>query len=95
MHHLRLVLILLDGNPSKGNCYRKRYICFFHEQGYFWISTPIIYSVHGCRMRSVKMFAVSTLDYDEYSHDDQVTLIIKKTFLAKETFLTGIGQLKR
>lgn len=64
---------------------------FFHEQGYFWISTPII--TGSDTEGAGEMFRVSTLDMMNIPHDEQGNVDYKEDFFGKETFLTVSGQL--
>lgn len=64
---------------------------FFHEQGYFWIHTPII-TASDCEGAG-EMFRVSTLDLLNIPKNPQGQIDFSKDFFGKETFLTVSGQL--
>lgn len=64
---------------------------FFHEQGYFWIHTPII-TASDCEGAG-EMFRVSTLDMLNIPKNAQGQIDFSKDFFGKETFLTVSGQL--
>lgn len=64
---------------------------FFHEQGYFWIHTPIITS-SDCEGAG-EMFRVSTLDLVNTPKNAQGQIDFSKDFFGKESFLTVSGQL--
>jgi asparaginyl-tRNA synthetase len=64
---------------------------FFHEQGYFWIHTPII-TASDCEGAG-EMFRVSTLDLLNIPKNPQGQIDFGKDFFGKETFLTVSGQL--
>lgn len=64
---------------------------FFHEQGYFWIHTPII-TASDCEGAG-EMFRVSTLDLLNIPRNPQGQIDFSKDFFGKETFLTVSGQL--
>ncbi|VEB33761.1 asparagine tRNA synthetase [Legionella sainthelensi] len=64
---------------------------FFHEQGFFWIHTPIITS-SDCEGAG-EMFRVSTLDLLNVPKGEQGQIDFSKDFFGRETFLTVSGQL--
>ena len=64
---------------------------FFHEQGYFWISTPII--TGSDTEGAGEMFRVSTLDMMNLPMNDEGQVDYSEDFFGKETFLTVSGQL--
>lgn len=64
---------------------------FFHEQGYFWIHTPII-TASDCEGAG-EMFRVSTLDMLNIPKNAQGQIDYTKDFFGRETFLTVSGQL--
>ncbi|KTD66834.1 MULTISPECIES: asparagine--tRNA ligase [Legionella] len=64
---------------------------FFHEQGFFWIHTPIITS-SDCEGAG-EMFRVSTLDLLNTPKNEYGQIDFNKDFFGKETFLTVSGQL--
>ena len=64
---------------------------FFHEQGFYWISTPIITTSDA--EGAGQMFRVSTLDMQRLPRDAKGNVDFSKDFFGKETFLTVSGQL--
>jgi len=64
---------------------------FFHEKGYYWISTPLI-TGSDCEGAG-EMFRVSTLDLENLPRDDKGAIDFSEDFFGKETFLTVSGQL--
>jgi len=64
---------------------------FFHENGYYWINTPIITSSDA--EGAGDMFRVSTLDFANLPRDDKGNVDFEQDFFGRETFLTVSGQL--
>jgi len=64
---------------------------FYHEQGYIWISTPIL-TGSDCEGAG-EMFRVSTLDMENIPRTDDNKVNYDQDFFGKETFLTVSGQL--
>jgi len=64
---------------------------FFHENGYYWINTPIITGSDA--EGAGDMFRVSTLDLANLPLTESGTIDFSKDFFGKETFLTVSGQL--
>ncbi len=64
---------------------------YFHENGFFWINTPIITASDA--EGAGDMFRVSTLDMTNLPHNDQGDIDYNKDFFGRETFLTVSGQL--
>ena len=64
---------------------------FFHEQGFFWVSTPLITASD--TEGAGEMFRVSTLDLENLPRNDQGKVDFDKDFFGKEAFLTVSGQL--
>lgn len=64
---------------------------YFNENGYFWISTPII-TASDCEGAG-DLFKVSTLDYLNLPKTDKGAIDFSKDFFGKETYLTVSGQL--
>ncbi|MGH8080366.1 MAG: asparagine--tRNA ligase [Lysobacter sp.] len=64
---------------------------YFHENGYFWISTPIITTSDA--EGAGQMFRVSTLDMVNLPRDKAGAVDFSRDFFGKETFLTVSGQL--
>ncbi|XZQ54748.1 MAG: asparagine--tRNA ligase [Arsenophonus sp.] len=64
---------------------------FFNENGYLWISTPIITTSN--TEGAGKMFRVSTLDFHNLPLTDKGDINFDKDFFGQEAFLTVSGQL--
>jgi len=64
---------------------------FFHEEGFFWVNTPIITAADA--EGAGQMFRVSTLDLANPPRDDKGKIDWHKDFFGKETYLTVSGQL--
>jgi len=64
---------------------------YFHENGFFWINTPIITASDA--EGAGDMFRVSTLDLANLPRDDKGDVDHEKDFFGRETFLTVSGQL--
>ncbi len=64
---------------------------FFHENGYYWINTPIITTSDA--EGAGQMFRVSTLDLMNLPRTDKGGVDFRKDFFGKEAFLTVSGQL--
>ena len=64
---------------------------FFHENGFFWIHTPII-TGSDCEGAG-QMFRVSTLDLENLPRNQEGKVDFSRDFFGKETHLTVSGQL--
>ncbi len=64
---------------------------FFHEQGFFWVNTPII-TASDCEGAG-QMFRVSTLDLANLPRGADGKIDFQQDFFGKEAFLTVSGQL--
>jgi asparaginyl-tRNA synthetase len=64
---------------------------FFHEEGFFWIHTPII-TASDCEGAG-EMFRVSSLDLANLPRTAEGRVDFSKDFFGKEAFLTVSGQL--
>ncbi|HFY8951276.1 TPA: asparagine--tRNA ligase [Salmonella enterica subsp. enterica serovar Typhimurium] len=64
---------------------------FFDEQGFFWVSTPLITASD--TEGAGEMFRISTLDLENLPRNDQGRVDFDKDFFGKESFLTVSGQL--
>lgn len=89
--HLRPRTNIIGAVTRVRNCLSQAVHRFFHEQGYFWISTPIITASD--TEGAGEMFRVSTLDMMNIPHDEEGNVDYKEDFFGKETFLTVSGQL--
>jgi asparaginyl-tRNA synthetase len=64
---------------------------FFHEEGFFWVNTPIITAADA--EGAGQMFRLSTLDFANLPKTDAGKIDFSKDFFGKETYLTVSGQL--
>lgn len=64
---------------------------FYHENGYFWVSTPLITASD--TEGAGEMFRVSTLDLQNLPRTDKGEVDFSEDFFGKESFLTVSGQL--
>ena len=64
---------------------------FFHEQGFYWVNTPIISTSDA--EGAGQMFRISTLDLMNLPRDAKGAVDFSKDFFGKEAFLTVSGQL--
>jgi asparaginyl-tRNA synthetase len=64
---------------------------FFHDEGFFWIHTPII-TASDCEGAG-EMFRVSTLDLTNLPRTDGGKIDFSQDFFGREAFLTVSGQL--
>ncbi|MCE2570055.1 asparagine--tRNA ligase [Motilimonas eburnea] len=89
--HLRPRTNMIGAVARVRNCLSQAIHRFFHERGYYWVSTPII--TGSDTEGAGEMFRVSTLDMMNLPKDDQGNIDYKEDFFGKETFLTVSGQL--
>ncbi len=89
--HLRARTNIVGAITRVRHCLAQAIHRFFHEQGFYWISTPIITGAD-CEGAG-EMFRVSTLDLENLPRNDQGKIDYKQDFFGKETFLTVSGQL--
>src|SRR5688572_2189881 len=64
---------------------------FFHEQGFFWVNTPIITAADA--EGAGALFRVSTLDLANLPRSEDNRIDFSKDFFGREAFLTVSGQL--
>ena len=64
---------------------------YFHENGFFWIHTPIITANDA--EGAGELFRVSTLDLANLPRDENGAVDFSQDFFGRETFLTVSGQL--
>jgi asparaginyl-tRNA synthetase len=89
--HLRPRTNLFGAVTRIRDCLAKAVHRYFHEQGYFWISTPIITTSDA--EGAGQMFRVSTLDLANLPRGADGGVDHSRDFFGKETFLTVSGQL--
>ncbi|SFM90524.1 asparaginyl-tRNA synthetase [Izhakiella capsodis] len=97
IEYLREVAHLRPRTNLIGACARVRHTLaqalhrFFDEQGYFWVSTPVITASD--TEGAGEMFRVSTLDLENLPRTPQGNVDFSEDFFGKEAFLTVSGQL--
>ncbi|WP_100641920.1 asparagine--tRNA ligase [Alteromonas facilis] len=89
--HLRARTNVIGAVTRVRNCLSQAIHRFFHEHGYFWISTPILTASD--TEGAGEMFRVSTLDMLNIPKDDKGNVDYSQDFFGKETYLTVSGQL--
>ena len=89
--HLRPRTNLFGAVTRIRDCLAKAVHRYFHENGYYWISTPIITTSDA--EGAGQMFRVSTLDMANLPRDGKGEVDFGRDFFGKETFLTVSGQL--
>lgn len=89
--HLRARTNIVGAITRVRHCLAQAIHRFFHERGFYWISTPIITGAD-CEGAG-EMFRVSTLDLQNLPRNEQGQIDYKQDFFGKETFLTVSGQL--
>ena len=89
--HLRPRTNLFGAVTRIRNCLAQAVHRFFHENGFNWISTPIITTSDA--EGAGQMFRVSTLDMANLPRNDKGEVDFSRDFFGKETFLTVSGQL--
>jgi len=89
--HLRSRTNMVGAITRVRHCLAQAIHRFFHERGFYWISTPIITGADA--EGAGEMFRVSTLDMENLPRDDKGKVDYKQDFFGKETFLTVSGQL--
>ncbi len=89
--HLRPRTNVIGAVTRVRNCLSQAIHRFFHEKGYYWISTPILTASD--TEGAGEMFRVSTLDMMNLPLDDKGNVDYSEDFFGKETYLTVSGQL--
>ena len=89
--HLRPRTNLMGAVTRVRNCLAQAIHRFFHEQGFVWVSTPLI-TASDCEGAG-EMFRVSTLDMENLPRTDKGGVDYSQDFFGKEAFLTVSGQL--
>ena len=89
--HLRPRTNVIGAVTRVRNCLSQAIHRFFHEKGYYWVSTPILTASD--TEGAGEMFRVSTLDMMNLPHDDKGNVDYSEDFFGKETYLTVSGQL--
>jgi asparaginyl-tRNA synthetase len=89
--HLRPRTNLFGAVTRIRHCLAQAVHRFFHEDGFYWINTPIITTSDA--EGAGQMFRVSTLDMANLPRTGKGEVDFGKDFFGKETFLTVSGQL--
>lgn len=89
--HLRPRTNLFGAVTRIRHCLSQAVHRYFHENGYYWISTPIITTSDS--EGAGQMFRVSTLDMANLPRGKDGAVDFSRDFFGKETFLTVSGQL--
>lgn len=89
--HLRPRTNLFGAVARIRNCLAQAVHRFFHEHGFFWVSTPIITTSDA--EGAGEMFRVSTLDLMNLPRTADGAIDFARDFFGKETYLTVSGQL--
>ncbi|MGS0693418.1 asparagine--tRNA ligase [Shewanella sp. 0m-4] len=89
--HLRPRTNIIGAVARVRNCLSQAIHRFYNEQGYIWVSTPLITASD--TEGAGEMFRVSTLDLENLPRNDKGTVDYGEDFFGKESFLTVSGQL--
>ena len=89
--HLRPRTNLFGAVTRIRHCLAQAAHRYFHENGYYWINTPIITTSDA--EGAGQMFRVSTLDLANLPRDGHGNVDFSRDFFGKEVFLSVSGQL--
>ena len=89
--HLRPRTNVIGAVTRVRNCLSQAIHRFFHERGYFWVSTPIITASD--TEGAGELFRVSTLDMMNTPTTEQGDVDYSQDFFGREAYLTVSGQL--
>lgn len=89
--HLRPRTNTISAVTRVRHCLAQAIHRFFHEQGFFWIHTPII-TTNDCEGAG-ELLRVGNLDFNNLPRTLAGDIDFSKDFFGKETFLTVSGQL--
>lgn len=89
--HLRPRTNLIGAVARVRHCLAQAIHRFFHEQGFFWVSTPLITASD--TEGAGELFRVSTLDLENLPRTPAGNVDFNQDFFGKEAFLTVSGQL--
>lgn len=89
--HLRPRTNLFGAISRIRHCLAQAIHRFFHEEGFFWVNTPIISTSDA--EGAGQMFRVSTLDFANLPRRPDGSVDFSRDFFGKEAFLTVSGQL--
>lgn len=89
--HLRPRTNVIGAVTRVQNCVAQAIHRFFHENGFYWIHTPII-TTNDCEGAG-ELFRVSALDLMNLPRTDKGDIDFEQDFFGRETYLTVSGQL--
>ncbi len=89
--HLRPRTNLIGAVARVRHCLAQAIHRFFHEQGFYWVATPVITASD--TEGAGEMFRVSTLDLENLPRGENGKVDFNQDFFGKESFLTVSGQL--
>lgn len=89
--HLRPRTNLIGAVARVRHCLAQAIHRFFHEEGFYWVATPLITASD--TEGAGEMFRVSTLDLENLPRTDKGDINFNEDFFGKESFLTVSGQL--
>lgn len=89
--HLRPRTNIIGAVARVRHCLAQAIHRFFHEQGFYWVATPLITASD--TEGAGEMFRVSTLDLENLPRNEQSAVDFSQDFFGKEAFLTVSGQL--
>ncbi|WP_412486041.1 asparagine--tRNA ligase [Shewanella chilikensis] len=89
--HLRPRTNIIGAVARVRNCLSQAIHRFYHENGFIWVSTPLI-TASDCEGAG-EMFRVSTLDMENLPRTADGRVNYEEDFFGKEAFLTVSGQL--
>jgi len=90
--HLRPRTNVIGAVTRVQNCVAQAIHRFFHENGFYWIHTPII-TTNDCEGAG-ELFRVSTLDLMNLPRKPDGNVDFNQDFFGRETYLTVSGQLE-
>lgn len=89
--HLRPRTNIIGAVARVRHCLAQAIHSFFHEQGFYWVATPLITASD--TEGAGEMFRVSTLDLENLPRSEDGKVDFSQDFFGKESFLTVSGQL--
>ena len=89
--HLRPRTNIIGAVARVRHCLAQAIHRFFHEQGFYWVETPLITASD--TEGAGEMFRVSTLDLENLPRGEDGKVDFSQDFFGKESFLTVSGQL--
>lgn len=84
--HLRPRTNIIGAVARVRHCLAQAIHRFFHEQGFYWVATPIITASD--TEGAGEMFRVSTLDLENLPRNEKSAVDFSQDFFGKESFLT-------